>query len=154
MSHFERIAELDSDYLHDILESYFETAEESGALDRAREHLSKWTEHYDGVTALLKQASFIEQDEGGVAAAQYLSQNLSTRPSVRGLQHLLTLRDTAPSASAAAESVLQAVTEGLLRSQSIYRCSHCGFSGHSHHWQCPSCRTWGTTRVIRGVLGE
>ena len=154
MSHFERIAELDSDYLHDILQSYFETAEESGALDRAREHLSKWTEHYDGVTALLKQASFIEQDEGGVAAAQYLSQNLSTRPSVRGLQHLLTLRDTAPSASAAAESVLQAVTEGLLRSQSIYRCSHCGFSGHSHHWQCPSCRTWGTTRVIRGVLGE
>jgi lipopolysaccharide biosynthesis regulator YciM len=154
MGHYERIAGLNSDYLYDIVEPYFECAESSAQVPRAKQQLAAWSQHYDGVTVMLKQASFIEQEQGQAAAAQYLGEHLSARPSVRGLKRLLELRDVVPSAAETAEQVLQSVTEGLLKSQSIYRCSHCGFSGHQHHWQCPSCRTWGTTGVIRGVLGE
>ena len=25
-----------------------------------------------------------------------------------------------------------------------YRCQRCGFSARAHHWQCPSCKHWGT----------
>jgi lipopolysaccharide biosynthesis regulator YciM len=154
MDHYERVAELDSDTLHDIITPYFEAAEAGGHIKRAREQLAAWSEHYDGVTVMLKQASFIEQEQGKAAAAEYLGSHLSDRPSLRGLKRLLELRDVVPSAAKAAEQVLVSVTDGLLKSQSVYRCSHCGFSGHQHHWQCPSCRAWGTTRVIRGVLGE
>ena len=33
-----------------------------------------------------------------------------------------------------------------LRSQPLYQCSHCGFQGRAHVWQCPSCRRWDTLR--------
>lgn len=29
-----------------------------------------------------------------------------------------------------------------------YRCRVCGFSGNALYWQCPSCRTWDTTRPV------
>ncbi|MFB3077011.1 MAG: lipopolysaccharide assembly protein LapB, partial [Lysobacterales bacterium] len=38
--------------------------------------------------------------------------------------------------------------------QPDYRCNHCGFSGQTHYWQCPSCKNWGTSKTIHGVLGE
>jgi len=52
------------------------------------------------------------------------------------------------------DDILKALTSRLMARQPSYRCTHCGFSGHSHHWQCPGCRQWGTTRTIQGVLGE
>jgi lipopolysaccharide assembly protein B len=29
-----------------------------------------------------------------------------------------------------------------------YRCGVCGFSGNALYWQCPSCRSWDTTRPV------
>jgi lipopolysaccharide biosynthesis regulator YciM len=154
MECYERIAGLDRDYLHDIIQPYFDSAEKIGQLDRAREQLKAWAEEYDGASVLLKQADLLEQAQGPEAAVAYLSESLSQRPSLRGLQRLMELREADPGATLAAEQILESVTRGLLSSQATYRCSHCGFSGHQHHWQCPSCKQWGTTQVIRGVLGE
>jgi lipopolysaccharide biosynthesis regulator YciM len=152
MECYERIAELDDDYLHEIIAPYFESAAQCDRLPHARSRLADWAEHYDGVGVLLRQATFVEQEQGGAAAAEYLGGNLLQRPSVRGLKRLLELRDEAP--PGVIEQVLESIADGLLKSQSVYRCSHCGFSGQQHHWQCPSCKQWGTTRVIRGVMGE
>ena len=52
------------------------------------------------------------------------------------------------------DDILKVVAARLLSRQPDYRCSHCGFSGQTHHWQCPSCRKWSTTKRIKGVLGE
>jgi lipopolysaccharide biosynthesis regulator YciM len=35
----------------------------------------------------------------------------------------------------------------LVRNPS-YRCSRCGFGARSHHWQCPSCKEWGTVKPL------
>ena len=52
------------------------------------------------------------------------------------------------------DDILKAVAARLMSKQPDYRCHHCGFSGHTHHWQCPSCRNWSTTKKIHGVLVE
>jgi lipopolysaccharide biosynthesis regulator YciM len=154
MDRLEHIAELDCDYLHDILEPYFAAAVQGSLMDRARAALQGWAENYDGISVGLKQAEFLLEEQGPKAAAAYLENRLAGRPSVRGLQRLLELRAAGDASARGAEEVIGAVTRGLLEAQSVYRCSHCGFSGHQHHWQCPSCRHWGSTRVIRGILGE
>ena len=35
-----------------------------------------------------------------------------------------------------------------------YRCTRCGFGAKLHHWQCPSCKTWGSVRPIYGTASE
>ncbi|MCP1367949.1 lipopolysaccharide assembly protein LapB, partial [Halomonas sp. BBD48] len=45
-------------------------------------------------------------------------------------------------------------TAKLLEIRPRFRCQRCGFSGGQLHWQCPSCRHWGTTKPITGLEGE
>ena len=35
-----------------------------------------------------------------------------------------------------------------------HRCIDCGFTSHSHFWQCPACKTWDSQRpVVRFEFG-
>jgi len=37
---------------------------------------------------------------------------------------------------------------GLLDGRPRFRCGECGFAGHVHYWQCPSCKSWDRTQGI------
>ncbi len=89
------------------------------------------------------------------AAASYLLERLEHRPTVRGLEFLMRLlSEHETSIDQVSPVLIRDLTQRLLQGQPTYRCRQCGFSGGSHHWMCPSCRSWNTTRVIHGVLGE
>lgn len=36
----------------------------------------------------------------------------------------------------------------IAKASARYRCNVCGFSGNALYWQCPSCRSWDTTRPV------
>ena len=54
---------------------------------------------------------------------------------------------------AAARRISRAM-QRIARSSPRYRCNVCGFSGNALHWQCPSCRSWETTRPVTGFRFE
>ena len=151
---YEEIAEMDKSYIHDILPHYLESAEKAGESQRALEQMANWSQQYDGVSLLLSQTSVIREAEGLEAATHYLAAALTNRPSVKGLDQLIELKLAGGPATESGDEILRAVAQKLLARQPSYRCTHCGYAGHSHHWQCPSCKNWSTTRIIRGVLGE
>lgn len=154
MQVYEEISELDADYLPYLLEAYFSCADASNNTARAREMLKNWSRQHDGISLVIQRANIIEDEQGPLDASVYISKKLEKRPSVKGLEKLLDLKQEAGPDVGSGEEILHSITRELMASQSSYRCSHCGFSGHVHHWLCPSCKQWGTTRVIRGVLGE
>lgn len=41
---------------------------------------------------------------------------------------------------------VQAVLRRLLTTGARYKCHECGFTGKTLYWQCPSCKTWNSTR--------
>ncbi|MBN8260790.1 MAG: lipopolysaccharide assembly protein LapB [Xanthomonadales bacterium] len=145
---FERAARHDPDYLPDILpmlqESYAQVGERSGA----RAFLAEMCEHYRGIAPVLALARMVEAEEGVGAARRYLAQQLKDRPSVRGEAALidLTLADEADVASTLHD--LKHITDQLLVRNPSYRCNRCGFGARSHHWQCPSCKEWGTVKPL------
>ncbi len=151
---YEEIAEMDKEYIHDILPHYLECVEEAGELPRALEQIADWSQTYDGVSLLLCQTDVIRKEKGIEAATRYLAEALTRRPSVKGLDRLIELKLEGGPETESGDEILRAVAQKLLARQSSYRCTHCGYAGHSHHWQCPSCKNWSTTRIIRGVLGE
>lgn len=151
---YEEIAEMDKSYIHDILPHYLECAQLADEFPRALEQMEDWSQHYDGVSLLLSQTAVIREAEGIEAATHHLANALTRRPSVKGLDQLIELKLAGGPDTDSGDEILQAVAQKLLARQPSYRCTHCGYAGHSHHWQCPSCKNWSTTRVIRGVLGE
>ncbi len=151
---YEEIAELDSDYIPEILEPYLEAARRVGAKDRMRAKIDEWAADYNGISLVLQLTHFIAQEQGEDAAGQYLVETLTSKPSVRGLDRLIDLKASGHLDPESSDDILKAVAERLMARQPAYRCKHCGFSGQTHHWQCPSCRNWSTTKKIHGVLGE
>ena len=151
---YEEIAEMDMEYIHEVLQAYLECAQIAEEFPRALAQMEHWAEHYDGVSLLLSQTAVIREEQGIEAATRYLAEALTRRPSVNGLDRLIELKLEGGPETESGDEILRAVAQKLLARQPSYRCTHCGYAGHSHHWQCPSCKNWSTTRVIRGVLGE
>jgi lipopolysaccharide biosynthesis regulator YciM len=151
---YEEIAELDQDYIPEILEPYLAVTAKTDASARGRAKLDEWAETYNGISLVLKLTNLLAKEQGGAVAGRYLVETLTAKPSIRGLDHLIDLKAEGYLDTESSDDILKAVAARLMSRQPDYRCHHCGFGGHSHHWQCPSCRKWGTTKKIQGVLGE
>lgn len=145
---FERAARHDPDFLPEILAPLLAAYERVGDVPGARNFLSQMTEHYKGVAPVLALTRLVEQEEGVRAARTYLARQLKDRPSVRGEAALidLTLADGVDHVGTLQE--LRLITEQLLVRNPSYRCKQCGFGARSHHWQCPSCKEWGTIKPL------
>jgi lipopolysaccharide biosynthesis regulator YciM len=145
---YERAARHDADYLPEILPSLLAAYERVGDSPGARRFLSEMCEHYRGVAPVLALTRLVEAEDGVAAARNYLAQQLKDRPSVRGEAALIELTLAEGSDETRTLQDLKHITDQLLVRNPSYRCSRCGFGARSHHWQCPSCKEWGTIKPL------
>lgn len=145
---FERAARHDPDYLPEILPALLECYRRVGDVPGARSFLTEMSEHYRGVAPVLALTRLVESDEGVAAARSYLARQLKDRPSVRGEAALIDLTLAEGTDPEATLHDLKHITDQLLVRNPSYRCNRCGFGARSHHWQCPSCKEWGTIKPL------
>ncbi|WP_066096081.1 lipopolysaccharide assembly protein LapB [Xanthomonas massiliensis] len=145
---FERAARHDPDYLPEILPALMDSYRKTGDLTGARSFLAEMTEHYRGIAPVLALTQLIEQQEGLAAARSYLASQLKDRPSVRGESALIGLTLAEGADPVATLQDLRHITDQLLVRNPSYRCTRCGFGARTHHWQCPSCKEWGTVKPL------
>ena len=152
---FERVARTDIEFLPEILRELLGCYERRGEIARARGFLQEMIEHYPGVSPMLALATLIQRDEGIPAAQAFLARQLQQRPTVRGEAALIDLSLENPEADHS-ESLrtLKQITDQMVVRTNSYRCNRCGFSARAHHWQCPSCKSWGSVKPIHGVAGD
>ena len=145
---FERVARNDADYLPEVLPGLLSSYERVGDAPGARAFLAEMCEHYRGIAPVLALTRMVEADEGVPAARAYLAQQLKDRPSVRGEAALIDLTLAEEADPLATLRDLKHITDQLLVRNPSYRCTRCGFGARSHHWQCPSCKEWGTVKPL------
>jgi lipopolysaccharide biosynthesis regulator YciM len=144
----ERAARHDPEFLPVILPLLLENYEKTGDRSGARAFLSEMCEHYRGIAPVLALTRMLEAEEGVGAARRYLGQQLKDRPSVRGEAALIDLTLAEGADAQATLHDLKHITDQLLVRNPSYRCNRCGFGARSHHWQCPSCKEWGTVKPL------
>ncbi len=104
------------------------------------------------LAAYLAQTS--GEDEGAESVRTAVAEALAKRPDMSGLDLLLGQYETSfEGPAAAALARLRAFSARLLADSDPYACDACGFSGSVLHWQCPRCRSWGTTAPRGGLFG-
>ena len=145
---FERVARHDPDYLPEVLPALLSSYERVGDIPGARAFLAEMCEHYRGISPVLALTRMVEAEEGVSAARAYLAQQLKDRPSVRGEAALIDLTLAEATNPMATLHDLKHITDQLLVRNPSYRCNRCGFGARSHHWQCPSCKEWGTVKPL------
>lgn len=107
-------------------------------------------------TAYLAKVKLLANQESVSSASEFLLQQLQKSPTMRGFHTLLGLYIQTPALliKDGSLSLLQKLVEAQLLQRPKYRCSSCGFSGRKVHWLCPSCKTWGSMKPIKGLDGE
>ncbi|KAF1690486.1 lipopolysaccharide assembly protein LapB [Pseudoxanthomonas taiwanensis] len=145
---FERAARHDPDYLPELLPGLLACYQQAGDSAGARAFLAEMTEHYRGIAPVLALTRLIETQEGPKAARDYLGRQLKDRPSVRGEAALIDLTLAVGADPTATLHDLKHITDQLLVRNPSYRCTRCGFGARTHHWQCPSCKEWGTVKPL------
>lgn len=151
-----RIPDQDRDFTPIILEplrdAYLKLEDENG-LERCLRQLIDATPH---TSAVIMLAQALVRREGTTVAAEFVGEQLAATPSLRGVDYLmdLYLLDTTTPTQHERIALLKQHTGKLLEARPRFRCHRCGFSGAQLHWQCPRCRSWGTTKPITGLEGE
>lgn len=101
-----------------------------------------------GSNALLARADTLPELE----AAVLLQERLKVKPSARVLARWLKLRPC-PGDQMGGIGDLSFMFDSLKQAGSnlSHRCSQCGFGMVQQHWQCPSCRGWGTIKPLVAI---
>ena len=144
----ERAARHDPEFLPVILPLLLENYAKAGERTGARAFLAGMCEHYRGIAPVLALTRMVEEEEGTGPARRYLAEQLKDRPSVRGEAALIDLSLADQVDATVTLQDLKLVTDQLLVRNPSYRCNRCGFGARSHHWQCPSCKEWGTVKPL------
>lgn len=152
---FRQVEEQDIEYLPEILEQMRQCYLNLDAAEAFKEYLRVIIERYSGATPILMLADLLANTQGDRVAAEFVTEQVRKRPSVRGLGRLIDLNLTSASGKGKEDlQILRDLVEQLLSNKPIYKCSHCGFAGKSLHWQCPSCKEWNSVKPIHGIEGE
>jgi len=152
---YESAINADIAFTPEILPPLLNSYARSQQTDRAELFLRDMLNRYHGISPVLALAHIYRQRDGERAAIDFLTSQLRQRPSVRGLMALIdATMDKIEGEARENFLILRDLTKKLLEGQAMYRCSRCGFGAKAHHWQCPSCKSWGTIRPIHGVASE
>jgi len=152
---FEQVADRDVDFVPEILPPLLDCYAKSQQMQRAEKFLLRLLERYQGISPVIALTKLYSSTLGESAAIDFLTRQLRQRPSVRGLMALINATLYKSSGEARENLlILQDLTRKLVEGQAMYRCNRCGFGAKAHHWQCPSCKSWGTVRPIHGVANE
>ena len=128
-----------------------------GQQEKLEKFLLELMESYQGISPVLALAEVYQETQSNAAAAQFIEDQLKQRASVKGLNALieLNLSQMEPQQQEASYFlVLRNLVDKLLANKPKLRCRKCGFGAQSLHWQCPSCRSWGTVKPIYGLESE
>lgn len=152
---YRRVEKQDPLMIPEILEPLVQCYKEMQHDKELTRYLKHVVEKYGNITSILLYSDQIAQQAGVKEAALFIVEELRKKPSLRGLSHLIEISLDYTTGSAHKNLIiLQELTSQLLSEKPVYRCKQCGFKGNSLYWQCPSCKSWSSTKPIQGIEGE
>ncbi|MDH5432766.1 MAG: lipopolysaccharide assembly protein LapB [Gammaproteobacteria bacterium] len=137
--------------LDNILDCFDKLGDHKGLLTFLREAIEQGA----GISVILQYATELQSRENDHVAAKYLADTMIKHPSIKGLLELINLHLKHSSESGRPSLLmLKDVVTKLLKNKPVYQCGNCGFSAKTLFWQCPTCKSWGNVKPIRGIEGE
>ncbi len=143
---YRRVVERGPRYLPSMLPGLLECWHRLGRKNVANELEALFRAH-PSPPLMLELSDAIERERGSKTALDFLDSYLREHADLAGVKRLLELRLRTGDAAASDATLLDVVGQ-LLQMQPVYQCEHCGFEARALHWQCPSCKRWGSIKAV------
>ena len=153
ISSYRKVEQQDPDFLPEVVPRFQASFHQLNRKPEAVDYLDGLVERHGVIAATLAVAAMKKENEGVGEAVRFLSERLRDKPSARGLEYLLKLKEDEDGDSDHL-TMIKILTAELMESRSDYKCGHCGFPARSLHWQCPACKHWNTVKPLPGPSHE
>ena len=144
-----RLADSHPEQVERVVEQWLKAADAVGGADAVRVAIARMQrlDVAQSPALLRAMAEAVSRLDGRQAAAQWVRQLVAERPTLNGLEVLLSLSRNAERSGATTveeldEDALAASLSKLTQRMSHYGCRICGFRGQQYYWQCPGCSSW------------
>ena len=152
---YKRVKEQDSNYISEIVEPITQCYQKINEEAKLVTYLQDCLKDHPRISLVLAVSSYLQRLHGDKAAIEFIATQIQRQPSLRGLSHLVGLYlSNATGDTREKLSILQNLMNMLLADKPVYQCSHCGYSGKTLFWLCPSCHHWTTVKPIQGLEGS
>ncbi|MGB5445736.1 MAG: lipopolysaccharide assembly protein LapB [Psychromonas sp.] len=150
------IPELDVDFTEVILDKLLKLHQQLGSEEELITYLYRIVSLGGGASAVILLAQLIAQYRSVEKAKAFMLQELRRNPTMKGFNHLITYHLQLAESSSEKESLtfLHNLVAEQIKLRPKYHCQKCGYSSKKIYWQCPSCKSWGKVKPIRGLDGE
>jgi len=148
---YNRVAKQGPQFLPEILPDLLKAYRQCGRKDQLGELEHLYRDCRSPALAL-SLADAIQGEQGREAAIAFLVQHVSSNADLAALERLLQIWSPILPHGAQTRAVYDAilvVVEHLCARQPDHQCEHCGFVARRLHWQCPSCKRWGTIKPVQ-----
>ena len=135
-----------------VLPKLREVCVAAGAPQRYREVLQSLLESGHCSGTLEAMVADIQASEGEAAAREFLKTELQRQPTLRAALALSELeQEKQQGGDGSWWRLLEPRLRKLVFDRASFQCGHCGFAVRQLHWQCPSCKQWGTFQPAPGI---
>lgn len=145
---YEQALERDGGFLADVLPELRRSHAELGRSGAFERWLTDALKRHPGWRAGVAFAAITDGSFDDPVTRQCVVDFIAGNPILTEI--LETLRPTLES-EGGQEAAVRRISRAMRRiakASPRYRCGVCGFSGNALYWQCPSCRSWDTTRPV------
>ncbi len=154
---YHQALEFDDVYASEYMEEMSHCYKQINKCAEFKAFLLSFIKTYQGISPVLVLAQMYKENDSIEKAEKFVEEQLVEKPSVRGLDLLLkiNLEKNAQSPDDVTKfQVLEQLVNKLLLQKPNHRCRQCGFGAKNLHWQCPSCKSWGSVKPIYGLETE
>jgi lipopolysaccharide assembly protein B len=151
---YEQALERDGGFLVDVLPELRRSYAELGKADGFERWLGAALVRHPDWRAGVAFAAITDGSFDDPITQRCIADFISSNPILTDI--LETLRPTLEN-EGGKEAAIRRISQAMRKiagASPRYRCGVCGFSGNVLFWQCPSCRSWDTTRPVTGFRFE
>ncbi|MCP4323267.1 MAG: lipopolysaccharide assembly protein LapB [Psychromonas sp.] len=150
------IPEVDIDFSEIILDKLLLLHQQLGSEGELISYLYRIISLGAGASSVILLSKLIAQFRSVKKAQAFMLQELRRNPTMKGFNQLMSYHLTLSESKSEVESLsfLQKLVTEQIKLRPHYRCKKCGYSTNKLFWLCPSCKTWGRIKPIRGLDGE
>lgn len=151
----QRIREQDPDFLPEAVPMLLECAKQLKTEPELMVFLQQALEAQPQVSLAMLLSDHIQQTQGPNIACDFMMKQLTRHPTLMGLHHYLKLQvDLALGKEKELLMYLHSLIAQILANKPGYQCVNCGYASKVLHWNCPSCKLWGSTKPATGMECE
>ena len=152
---YKMVTEQDLDYISEIIQPMTQCCEKLNNEEEFVGYLQNCLVKYPRISIILALARFLQKRHSDFTAIEFITEQMSHYPSLRGLNYLTELYiNNSEGDTKKKFLLLQELIRKFLIDKPIYRCIHCGFSSKNLYWHCPSCKRWNSVKPILGLEGD